>query len=67
MRNKFLLTAIAAGLVVTFSLQTVPAEAASHNGMTCKDAAKSHFPNDRKLRREWEKSCKKIWKAHQGK
>ena len=66
MLNKLLLTAIAAGLVFTFSLQTAPAEAANHmmNGMTCKDAAKNHFPNDRKLRREWEKACKKIWKAH---
>jgi len=70
MLNKLLLTAIAAGLVFTFSLQTAPAEAANHmimNGMTCKDAANRHFPNDRKLRREWEKTCKKIWKARQGK
>jgi len=69
MLNKLLLTAIVTGLVSTFSLQTPPAEAASQmmNGMTCKDAAKMHFPNDRKKRREWKKACKEIWKAHQGK
>jgi len=69
MLNKLLFTAIAAGLAVTLSLQTAPAEAANHmmNGMTCKEAAKNHFPNDRKLRRGWELSCKKIWKAHKGK
>jgi hypothetical protein len=68
MLKKLLLTSIAAGFLLTFSLQTGPAQAANHmmNGMTCKDAAKKHFPNDRKLRREWEKDCKKIWKAHQG-
>jgi hypothetical protein len=69
MLNRLLLAAIAVGFVLTFSLQTGPAQAANQmmNGMTCKDAAKKHFPNDRKLRREWEKACKKIWKAHQGK
>lgn len=69
MLNKLLLTAIAAGLVTTFSLQTAPAEAASHTmvGMTCKDAAKMHFPNDRKMRSEWKKACKEVWKASQSK
>jgi hypothetical protein len=36
-------------------------------GMTCKDAAKMHYPNDRKMRREWKKGCKEVWKASQGK
>jgi hypothetical protein len=69
MLNKLLLTTIAAGLVSTFFLQTPPAEAAAQmlTGMTCKDAAKMHFPNDRKKRREWKKDCKEIWKARQGK
>jgi len=67
MLKKLLLIAIASGLVFTFSVQTLPANAAQMmNGMTCKDAAKNHFPNDRKKRREWMKACKKIWKAHQG-
>jgi hypothetical protein len=67
--HKLILTAVAAGFVFTVSLQTAPAEAAAHmmNGMTCKDAAKKHFPNDRKLRHDWVKSCKKIWKAHNDK
>ena len=68
MLKKLLLTAIAAGLVSTFSLQIAPAEAAGHTmvGMTCKDAAEMKYPNDRKMRREWKKACKEAWKASQG-
>jgi hypothetical protein len=68
MLKKVLLTAIAVGLVSMFSLQIAPAEAASHTmvGMTCKDAAKMQYPNDRKMRREWKKACKEVWKASQG-
>jgi len=69
MSKKLLLTVIAAGLVFTFSIQTTPAEAAGHSmvGMTCKDAAKMQYPNDRKTRREFKKACKENWKASQGK
>jgi len=69
MIKKLLLTAIAAGLVSTFSLQISPAEAAGHTmaGMTCKDAAKIQYSNDRKMRRDWKKACKEAWKASQGK
>ena len=47
MPNKFFLTAIAAGLVATFSLQPAKAEAGEHmmtNGITCKEAAEEPFP-----------------------
>jgi hypothetical protein len=66
MLKKVFLTAIAAGLVSTLSLQIAPAEAAMV-GMTCKDAAEMKYPNDRKMRREWKKACKETWKASQGK
>ena len=54
--------------VFTFSIQTTPAEAAGHSmvGMTCKDAAKMQYPNDRKTRRAFKKACKENWKASQG-
>jgi hypothetical protein len=69
MAKKLLLIAIAAGFVFTFSIQTTPAKAAGHSmvGMTCKDAAKMRYPNDRKTRRAFKKACKEAWKASQGK
>ncbi len=68
MFKKFLLAAFAAGLVsaATLPLQVVPAEAAVMVGMTCKDAAKMEFPNDRKARRAWKKACKEHWKMVTG-
>jgi hypothetical protein len=68
MFKKLLLTAIAVGLVSTLSVQITPAEAAMHSmvGMTCKDAAKMQYPNDRKTRRAWKKACKQNWKASRG-
>jgi nucleoside recognition membrane protein YjiH len=69
MFKKLLLTAIAVGLVSAFSIQITPAEAAMHSmvGMTCKNAAKMQYPNDRKTRRAFKKACKQHWKATQGK
>jgi hypothetical protein len=69
MFKKLLLTAIAAGLVSTFSIRIAPAEAAGHSmvGMTCKDAAKMQYPNDRKMRSAFRKACKAHWKASHGK
>ncbi len=66
MFKKLLLTAIAVGLVSAFSLQFAPAEAANMRGMTCKDAAKLKYPDDRKTRRTWRKLCRTNWKQHQG-
>lgn len=67
MFKKLLLAAIAAGLVsaTALPLQTAPAEAASMVGMTCKDAAKMKYPDDRKMRRAWKKACKEAWEASQ--
>ena len=66
MFKKLFLTAIAAGLVTTFSLQIAPVEAAGMRGMSCKDAAKAKYPDDGKTRRAWKKMCKENWKQHQG-
>lgn len=63
MFKKLLLAAIAAGLVssTTLPLQIAPAQA----GMTCKDAAKMKYPDERKMRHEYKKACKEAWKAAQ--
>ena len=66
MFKKLLLTAVAVALVSTFSLQLAPAEAAGMRGMTCKDAAKAKYPDDRKMRRAWRKLCVANWELHQG-
>jgi hypothetical protein len=33
--------------------------------MTCKEAAKMKFPDDRKARHAYKKGCKEAWKASQ--
>jgi hypothetical protein len=67
MIKKLLLAAIAAGLVsaTTLPLQIESAEAGTMAGMTCKEAAKMQYPDDRKMRHEWKKACKEAWKATQ--
>jgi hypothetical protein len=63
MFKKLLLASVAAGLVsaATLPLQFTPAVAA----MTCKDAAKMKYPDDRKMRHDYKKACKEAWKAAQ--
>jgi len=67
MFKKLLLATFAAGLVTaaTLPLQIAPAQAAAMAGMTCKDAAKTQYPDDRKMRRGFKKACKDAWKAAQ--
>ena len=63
MIKKVLFFAVATGLVAATALplQIAPAEAA----MTCKDAAKMKYPDDRKERHAFKKECKAAWKATQ--
>jgi len=63
MFKKLLLAAVAAGLVTATTLP-LPAQAGMM-GMTCKDAAKMKYPDDRKMRHEYKKACKEAWKATQ--
>ena len=67
MIKKLLLAALAVGVVSAMTLQTAPAEADTMAGMTCKDAAKARFPDDRKMRHTYKKECKEAWKLSQGK
>ncbi len=67
MFKKLLLAVFAAGVVTatTLPLQIAPAQAGMMAGMTCKDAAKMKYPDDRKMRHEYKKACKDAWKAAQ--
>ena len=71
MFKKLLLAVVAAGLVsaAALPLQIDPAQAgmAGMAGMTCKDAAKMKYPDDRKMRHAYNKSCKEAYKMHSGK
>jgi hypothetical protein len=61
MLKKVLFAVVATGFMAALALpvQVAPAEAA----MTCREAAKVDFPNDRKARRAFRKECKAAWKA----
>jgi hypothetical protein len=61
---KVLFTVVATGFVSALALpvQFTAAEAA----MSCKDAAKMDFPDNRKARRAFKKECKAAWKASHG-
>jgi hypothetical protein len=52
MFKKLLLATVAAGLVTATTLP-LPAEAGMMAGMTCKDAAKAQYPDERKMRHEY--------------
>jgi len=67
MFKKLLLAVFAAGVVTatTLPLQIAPAQAGMMAGMTCKDAAKMKYPDDRKMHHEYKKACKDAWKAAQ--
>ena len=61
MLKKVLFAVVAIGFAAALALpvQVTTAEAA----MTCKEAAKMKFPDDRKARHAWKKECKAAWKA----
>jgi hypothetical protein len=63
MLKKVLFAVVATGFVaaLAFPVQVTTAEAA----MTCKEAAKMKFPDDRKARHAYKKGCKEAWKASQ--
>ena len=62
MLKKVLFAAVATGLVAAIALpvQFTPAEAGM---MSCKEAAKVKFPDDRKARHAYRKGCKAASKA----
>ena len=64
MLKKVLFAAVATGLVAAIALpvQIAPAEAGT---MSCKQAAKVKFADDRKARHAYKQECKEAWKASQ--
>jgi hypothetical protein len=67
--TKTVLLAAAATMILAGATMTAPApsQAGTMAGMSCKDAAKAQYPDDRKMRHEYKKSCKEAWKMHGGK
>ncbi len=61
MLKKVLLASAVTGLIagIAVPVQTSPAQAQ----MTCKEAAKSKYPDDRKARNAYKKACKEASKA----
>ncbi|MGH6865235.1 MAG: hypothetical protein ACREDO_03445 [Methyloceanibacter sp.] len=64
MIKKIVFVAVATAFVAAavVPLQFSPADAET---MTCKEAAKAKYPDDRKTRHEYKKACKDAWKATQ--
>jgi hypothetical protein len=63
MLKKVLLATAVTGLIagIAVPIQTSPAQAQ----MTCKEAAKLKYPDDRKTRNAYRKACKEAWKGSQ--
>lgn len=57
MSNKLLLSAIGLAFVLTFYLQPSPAQAADMQD-TCREVAKTKYPDDPQKRRAWRRFCK---------
>lgn len=64
MLKTMLCAAVAAGFV---AVAAIPAQAATMipPGTSCKEAAKTVYPNDRNMRRHFKKSCKYNFKHSQ--
>jgi hypothetical protein len=67
MLKKVLFFALATGFIAATALpmQIAPATAAGMAGMSCKEAAKMKYPDDRKERHAFKKECKAAFKASQ--
>jgi len=71
MRKNVFLAAVAsfvaAGVAMTTLAQPVQAKVHTMTGITCREAAKTQYPADRKERRAYRKACKAHYKAlHKG-
>jgi hypothetical protein len=64
MLKTMLCAAVAAGFVAVAALSAQAAPAVAP-GTSCKEAAKAAYPDDRKLRHHFKKSCKYNWKHSQ--
>jgi hypothetical protein len=58
MLKKVLFAVVATGFVAALALPVQATAAEAEGAMTCKDAAKMQYPNDRKSRKAFKKECK---------
>jgi hypothetical protein len=63
MFKHVLITAALTGLIAVALPGEASAQAGTAGQLTCRDAAKADFPNDRKMRRAFRKECKAAYKA----
>jgi hypothetical protein len=64
MYKHVLFTVAITGLIaVAFPVEASAAKAGAAGQMTCKDAAKLEFPNDRKMRKAFKLECKSAYKG----
>ena len=64
MLKRMILAVLATAFVAAFALSVQIAPAAAE-GMSCKQAAKAKYADDRKARRAYKKECKTAYKATQ--
>ena len=64
MLKRVILAAVATAFVAAF-VAPVASTSADAAGMSCRQAAKAKFANDRKSRHAYKKECKAAWKAQQ--
>lgn len=64
MLKKMLIVTAAAAVVGLAALPLqVSTAAADTNVLTCRDAAKMKYPDDRKARHDFRRACKEAWRA----
>ena len=63
MFKHVLIAVTVTGLMAVVPVEASAAKAGAADQMTCKDAAKVEFPNDRKMRKAFKLECKSAYKG----
>ena len=63
MFKHVLIAVTVTGLMAVVPVEASAAKAGAAGQMTCKDAAKVEFPNDRKMRKAFKLECKSAYKG----
>jgi hypothetical protein len=63
MFKHVLIAVTVTGLMAVVPVEASAAKADAAGQMTCKDAAKVEFPNDRKMRKAFKLECKSAYKG----
>lgn len=62
-KHVLIAVAITGLIAVALPVEASAAKAGTAGQMTCKDAAKQEFPNDRKMRKAFKLECKSAYKG----